>query len=328
MNILNSNINEKKISVIICTDKRKDYIIEATRSADSQTFKREEYEIIVVKRFFDKLIDEQLESLCDSLLYVESDWQGQKWLEAINKSRGKLLCFLDDDDVFSRFKLEMTWDNYTKYNFKYMRNNMLPFGENLPQDTIKPLGITLNILPEKKVVKKSKLIAKKTPKISSSTTTIERDLCLKYEGLIKNSKITFDTLCFYIALDSGCEITLDTSILTFYRIHNSFTGTPNIISALDVYLEDYENIGTKLQNETLKLLLRNDVFTLKLLKFIFKTDQRPRFSDFMHFTVFSTPGRMRLKLFFMLLYFVSFIRLKTAMNLYIKLNHISKESIK
>ncbi len=45
------------ITVIIVAYKRKEYIIEAIKSALNQTLNKEYYEIIVIKNFIDKNID-------------------------------------------------------------------------------------------------------------------------------------------------------------------------------------------------------------------------------------------------------------------------------
>ena len=46
------------ISVIITAYNRRDYLIDAMNSVLSQTLKKERYEVIVVKNFYDKELDE------------------------------------------------------------------------------------------------------------------------------------------------------------------------------------------------------------------------------------------------------------------------------
>jgi glycosyltransferase involved in cell wall biosynthesis len=94
-----------KISVIIPAYDRKDFILEAVRSVFNQKLDKELYEVIVVKNFEDKTIDDYIHKLGFKNLISDSPRYGEKVSIGIEESSGEILAFLDDDDEFKQDKL-------------------------------------------------------------------------------------------------------------------------------------------------------------------------------------------------------------------------------
>ncbi|MEM0134154.1 MAG: glycosyltransferase family A protein, partial [Thermoplasmatales archaeon] len=98
------------ISVLICTYDRKQYIQCSIRSLLSQDLDKKYYEIIVVKGFIDKAIDEFLDSNNVKNIYLNEKSLGKKIARGISESRGDFICFLDDDDEFEPYKLSKIFE--------------------------------------------------------------------------------------------------------------------------------------------------------------------------------------------------------------------------
>ena len=112
------------ISVIITAYNRRQYVLDAVKSAIEQSLSRQLYEIIIVKNFHDINIDAFAEEHNVINIYSENKTLSGKILEAIGIARGNILCFLDDDDMFYREKLEYVLNKFNESdNLCYLHNN-------------------------------------------------------------------------------------------------------------------------------------------------------------------------------------------------------------
>jgi glycosyltransferase involved in cell wall biosynthesis len=100
-----------KISVIIpAIYDRKDFLLEAVRSTFNQKLDKKLYEVIVVKNFEDKTIDNYIHKLGFKNLISDSPRYGEKVSIGIKESSGEILAFLDDDDEFKQDKLNRIYE--------------------------------------------------------------------------------------------------------------------------------------------------------------------------------------------------------------------------
>ena len=112
------------ISVIITAYNRKQYVLDALKSSTEQSLSRQLYEIIIVKNFRDINIDAFAEEHNVINSYSENKTLSGKIIEAIGIARGNILCFLDDDDMFYREKLEYVFKKFNENNnLCYLHNN-------------------------------------------------------------------------------------------------------------------------------------------------------------------------------------------------------------
>ena len=93
------------ISVIITAYNRKEFILDAVNSVINQSLERSKYEIIVVKNYLDDTIDKFLHENNIIDLYTDRKPLGAKIANGIEKSKGEVICFLEDDDLFLPEKL-------------------------------------------------------------------------------------------------------------------------------------------------------------------------------------------------------------------------------
>ncbi|AAT42890.1 glycosyltransferase [Picrophilus oshimae] len=101
------------ISVIITAYNRKEFLLDAVKSALNQTLSKEKYEIIVIKNYNDDNIDEFLNK--NNIKNIIMDGTiGEYLYKGINESKGDIISFLDDDDLFFNNKLEYVYNLFKK----------------------------------------------------------------------------------------------------------------------------------------------------------------------------------------------------------------------
>lgn len=93
------------ITVLITAYNRKEYLIKAVNSVLNQTLDKSYYEIIVIKNFKDNYIDDYLTNNNIKNIIMDGT-EGDYILKGMEESRGKIISFLDDDDIFHNEKLQ------------------------------------------------------------------------------------------------------------------------------------------------------------------------------------------------------------------------------
>jgi Glycosyltransferases, probably involved in cell wall biogenesis len=118
------------ISVIITAYNRKEFLLNAIKSAVNQTLDKKYYEIIVIKNFQDENIDNYL--LENNIKGIISDdiSLGGKLNEALNVAKGNVISFLEDDDLFLENKLDTVHNKFKKdANIVYYHNRHVPINK-------------------------------------------------------------------------------------------------------------------------------------------------------------------------------------------------------
>jgi glycosyltransferase involved in cell wall biosynthesis len=113
------------ISVIITAYNRREFLLNAIKSALNQTLSKDRYEIIVIKNFNDDKIDDCINKNNIKNILIDGTL-GEFLYKAINESHGNILSFLDDNDLFLNNKLEYV------YNL-FKNDNNLVYYHNLPK---------------------------------------------------------------------------------------------------------------------------------------------------------------------------------------------------
>lgn len=106
---------EPTFSVIVMAYKRKEYILSAINSILIQTYPKELIEIIVVKAFNDKRIDDFLSKQRIKSIFNDDYSNGASLVEGIKASNNEILCLLDDDDIFHPTKLTEIAQAFQKF---------------------------------------------------------------------------------------------------------------------------------------------------------------------------------------------------------------------
>jgi len=215
--------NNPYISVIITAYNRKEFLLDAFNSALNQTLSKDKYEIIVTKNFTENELDSYIKKNGGKLVFFEKSNYGERVADALKYAKGKVICFLDDDDLFTKEKLKTI---YSLINDKigYIHNGMFYIDENGNQ-----------IKNEKNRNLGTKILVRNTDKSkkfdipfgNNSAISVKKELLIRNKNVKEAlSKITFGQDIFYYlaALDSNCDMLAIPDKLTKYRIHGSNTS--------------------------------------------------------------------------------------------------------
>ena len=191
------------ISVIITACIRKEFLLNAIKSVLNQTLDKKYYEIIVIKNFREEDIDNFInKNNIIGLLSNQKSLPG-KLVEALSCTRGTVLSFLDDDDLFFENKLEVVYNKFKKdNNIAYYHNLCIPINENGQKLNINNLNTSPDANMSAISIKKSIVKLNKSDKINGAT----------------------DALMYLYALESKNRILNGKETLTYYMFHNSISN--------------------------------------------------------------------------------------------------------
>ncbi len=186
------------ISVIITAYNRKEFLLNAIKSAVNQTLDKQYYEIIVIKNFTDYTIDEYIDK--HNIKNILMDGYVGEFLHAgVSVSTGKIVSFLDDDDLFSNDKLETVFKKFNDIdNLCYYHNEHITMDEKY-QKFHSNLGKSIIFNLSSISVKKTIVNLNHLKKINSNT----------------------DHFMYLLALESGQKIIAGKEKLTYYMFHTS-----------------------------------------------------------------------------------------------------------
>lgn len=223
-----------QISVIITAYNRRDFLLKAVNSVANQTLDKNLYEVIVVKNFEDKSIDETLNKLgYKNVVYDTPRW-GEMVAIGIEESSGDILAFLDDDDEFKPSKLTKVHKVFNKYKDVYYfhdtreyiyNDEVVDMGTNNP-DIRNIIRALEEITPHNEVIIdpfnkdiKSFLIKYHGIVATTSLMAVRRECMNDKLDLLKRIEISVEN--FIPAFSAECGKIYHTGErLTRYRIHN------------------------------------------------------------------------------------------------------------
>lgn len=238
--------NQIYISVFVTAYKREQFIIEAVKSVLSQTLSREFFEVIVIKSFINKEVDEFLSRNGIKTLYIDDDRYGYRFSKALEISKGNIVVTLDDDDIFLPSFLDRIIrafsesDSLCAYQKSlayfsisekiYLKRQSSLRRIKIPSNFVYDLGdqdgfhlaISLNAAYGQLVIKKNSL--------------------LPYLNYIQNVKTSLDTMLFVIAALENCKVFHDPEVSTLVRMHE------NSESMLSVKQLDLVNLQKKVNS--------------------------------------------------------------------------------
>lgn len=210
--------DSEMISVVICAHDRRNYLIEAIQSALNQTVERSIYEVIVVKNFMDDRIDAFMEQ--NGVISIVSDVPNlsDKQLLGIERSKGEMICFLDDDDLFEPEKLEIVLRTFAgAERTSFVHNGMLfvdPDGNKVQSGKhFAPIIYNSSNYDPGSI----KRMISEMASYNASSMTIRRNMAIRYSQYLDKISREVDTFWFLCALDFGETISVIPDSLTRYR---------------------------------------------------------------------------------------------------------------
>ena len=234
-----------KISVIIYTYDRKDFILEAIRSVLNQTISRDQYEIIVVKGFEDPAIEKEITASVDACFTVKVKGHGKKIVSALEHSTGDIICLLDDDDLFLEGKLERIKQIFeTEKDTLFVHNSIIRVDEKGKEILSKPDPIYNKLIfdtrkPDKRML--SRLISERS-NWYGSCMSFRRDALMDAKEVLIGIDQSIDPILFVLTMRKEGKMIKISDRLTKYRTHISTTNYALGFSAyVDKRKEFYQN---------------------------------------------------------------------------------------
>ncbi len=232
-------MNRPYISVIVTAYNRRRYLPFALRSLETQTLPRDKFEVIVVKNFDHKESDGIISRNGWKDVYNDDPYQGRMVLAGLEESRGEVITFLDDDDMYTDNRLEEVYKAFTSYDrLVYFHNSQARIDEN--GNVLERPSLSKNIVGGSTVivdVDKLRTFAKKygmsivditadiilkirvRADVNSSSAAVKRDALEASAYLLKELPIFIDLFVFASSVKAGGLIYFTNERLTFYRVH-------------------------------------------------------------------------------------------------------------
>ena len=220
---------EQKISVLIMSYKRREFIKEALESVLNQTIQRSKYEIICAIGFHDDETSLFLSQRGVREIYSDGT-SGKRLKLGLIECRNDIVVFLDDDDKFGNKKLELILDAFKKYNCVYYHNDvtLIDSKSNIIDHIIKPYDKQItNRFSWIPIRGYSKILKERGDFNMSSIAIRKSKLQLNILDKIEAGP---DSIIFFLMMQTHLPFYFDASRTTFYRIHDSET---NVIEKID-----------------------------------------------------------------------------------------------
>jgi len=268
------------ISVIVTAYSRRKYLPFALRSLEAQTLPRDRFEVIVVKNFEDKESDDIISRNGWKDLYEDSTYHGKKILVGLEESKGDVITFLEDDDMYVNNRLEEVYKAFTSYdrlvyfhnsqtvidsNGNVLKRPLFSISKNLVGGS--PLVIDINKLQE--LAKRYEIDAadlvvrlRVGACFNSSSESVKRSVLEANAHLLKELPIGVDDFICASSLRTEGLIYFTDEKLTLYRVHGgnwSFDVNIARSESIDMYLrraktflyitKAHKLIGSRLLND-------------------------------------------------------------------------------
>ena len=250
------------ISVIITAYNRKEFLLNAIKSAVNQTLDKKYYEIIVVKNFTENTIDGFIDE--HHIKNIQMDGAVGEFLYAgVSASSGEIISFLDDDDLFSNDKLEVVYN-------KFKANNNLGYYHNA--------HITVN-------EKYQKIDSKLGKSITFNLSSISIEKSILNLNFLKKISSNTDHFMYLSALESDKNIVAGKEKLTSYMFHNSVShiDTANINEFIQNRNPDLEEdvkpfimFGEMFVSVKAKNYMKQKITNIEIDDYILGVNKKPR----------------------------------------------------
>jgi glycosyltransferase involved in cell wall biosynthesis len=249
------------ISVIIMVYNRKAFLKRAIESVVNQTLAKDKYEILVILNFEDHDLDHFSQRV--SFYHFSQMSVGEVIQFGIKKSNGKIICFLDDDDIFKPNKLEKVWEIFIKHtDLVYYHNNHLIFHSSFDFGRGTLFTNAMSFLPKSKQTLRSvRKALNQGGDFNMSCITIRKE-AYPYNIELKFNYLQ-DSILFMLLLGKG-DFLIDDEILTLYHLHDSSSSNQNIEIIVNSSILALHEVDMHVQSP-FNRLLRSDLATNYLL---------------------------------------------------------------
>jgi len=218
-----------RVSVIICSidEERSRFLRQAVVSVSNQTLNPESYEVVVVRSYLSEIKSDDVACKVDCDMIIDKSELG-KWIRMASEiTRGDVLVFMDDDDMFHYDKLRRVLEIFDKDDSRiYYHNSQLIFktGELNELESQKQESV-IKLLKDEEKIRDLWNLWKSGASFNLSSISIRRSLLNGIEKYLEEINTGVPQLLFFNAICSNGIIVVDGAQLTFYRIHNRNLST-------------------------------------------------------------------------------------------------------
>jgi glycosyltransferase involved in cell wall biosynthesis len=223
-----------RVSVVVVAHDRREYLLDAVRSAISQDLSAVSVEIVVVKNFADESIDAFLGARGISHQPTTVASLAEKIAEGIRRSRGEVISVLDDDDRFAAQKLDRVAKEFASDPELGFYHNGFTYideaGRSVTPTSSNSLALRKSggrrrvLLTGSRKGAASHRLANMHPDFNTSSISLSRDFAEFALPYLDQGLPAADTTLFYTALMSPFHVLVDERPLTEYRIHSRNTA--------------------------------------------------------------------------------------------------------
>lgn len=224
------------ITVIISAYNRKQFLPEAIESVRRQSIAHDLYELIVVKNFHDEAVEKKVEEMGGKCLYFENMLLSPFISEAVENSKGGIICFLDDDDIFEQDKLEIVLKAFSENPDAGYYHNSLSFVDEAGTSIKPPYAFNFSIAkdPERMLLIPHREIPGKISKLiymrhdfNRSCISVRKEILMQFMAESRKIEFSHDSFVFFCAAMSCYSLMIDSRRLTRYRVNrHSVTLSP------------------------------------------------------------------------------------------------------
>ncbi len=252
-------MNRPLISVIITAFKKRTFLLTAIDSVLNQKTNISEYEIILVTTWdTSSLPDDVLNRV--RIVTIKDDKEPINLINiGIKISRGEILCFLDDDDIFDENKLEIIKEIFLLYPSVGFVHNAFRLIDEDGKEINKSLGRYRYSSGKRDYFIRNRDVENKINKITSnegitnaSSISVRRSSVFLSASELSDLPGNWDGMIFCMCVKSGSDLFLYSKIMSSYRIHKQNNSKPQTYQALLYYL-----FRLKTSAEMIRLFLKD-----------------------------------------------------------------------
>ncbi|MFP3287909.1 MAG: glycosyltransferase, partial [Acidilobus sp.] len=206
---------------------------------EAQKLPKDKFEVIVVKNFDDKESDDIISRNGWKEVYNDDPYHGRMVLAGLEESRGEVITFLDDDDMYVSNRLEEVYKAFTSFKrLVYFHNSQtiiddngnvlerpppsLPTPKNLVGGSTIVVDVDkLRVLAKRYNVSIADLVLKVMvgADFNNSSVAVRRHVVESHAQLLKRLPASIDNFVFVSSLKAGGLMYFTDERLTLYRVH-------------------------------------------------------------------------------------------------------------
>ena len=208
------------VSVIVTAHGRRRYLPEALRSLERQTLDKTRFEVIVVKNFEDPASDDIIRRNGWKNVVTDVKPLGGKIIIGIQESRGDVITFLEDDDMYAPERLQVVEKAFKDIkNLVYFHNDQVVIDEE--GKVVGVNGAGRDLLVDEPTRRCKELFVDPGGFHNASSIAVSSELkdglARALEGVIASP----DGVTMVVAMLSGERMLLSGRALTMWRVHGA-----------------------------------------------------------------------------------------------------------